>query len=200
MIRVVIAEDQSLLRGALATLLDLQDDIDVVAQARDGEEALTLVRQHTPDILLTDIEMPGLTGLDLADTLRAESAPTRILIVTTFARPGYLQRAMRACVTGYVLKDIPSDDLADAVRKVSKGQTVISPDLAEAAWAGSTPLNDRERQILQLAETGATNKEIARTLSLSPGTVRNYLADATQKLGAANRIEAFRIARDNGWL
>ncbi|XBQ17052.1 MAG: response regulator transcription factor [Oceanicaulis sp.] len=200
MIRIVIAEDQSLLRGALATLLGLEPDIEVAAAASDGEEALSLVAQHDPDVLVADIEMPGLTGLDVADTLRSKGARTKVLIVTTFARPGYLQRALQAGVLGYVLKDAPSEDLADAVRKVAAGQRAVAAELAEQAWAADAGLTNREREILRLVEAGRSNKEIARELDLSPGTVRNYLADAGGKLGAANRIEAFQIARQNGWL
>lgn len=200
MIKVVIAEDQALLRGALSSLLSLEPDIEVVASASDGREALALVREHAPDVLVADIEMPVLTGLDVADALRKQGDQTRVLIVTTFARPGYLQRALQAGVLGYVLKDSPSEDLADAVRKVAAGQRAVAAELAETAWSLPVTLTARERDILRLVEEGRTNKEIARTLALSPGTVRNYLAEAASKLGAANRIEAFQIARENGWL
>ena len=200
MIRCVIAEDQSLLRGALATLLGLEPDIEVVAQAGDGEEALALVEARDPDVLVADIEMPALTGLDAAEALKRRGARTKVLIVTTFARPGYLQRALKAGVLGYVLKDAPSEDLAEAVRKVAAGRRAVAPELAEQAWTQSAELTDRERDILRQVEAGRTNKEIARALDLSPGTVRNYLAEAASKLGAANRIEAFQIARNNGWL
>lgn len=200
MIRIVIAEDQSLLRGALSTLLGLEPDMEVVAQASDGEEALALVETHDPDVLVADIEMPSMTGLDAAEALKAKASRTKVLIVTTFGRPGYLQRALQAGVLGYVLKDAPSEDLADAVRKVAAGQRAVAPELAEQAWAQSVGLTGREREILRLVEAGRTNKEIARALDLSPGTVRNYLAEAASKLGAANRIEAFQVARNNGWL
>lgn len=200
MISIVIAEDQSLLRGALAALLTLEPDIELLAQAQDGEEAVRLVNELKPDVLVTDIEMPGLTGIEASETLRQAGSDTRVLIVTTFARPGYLQRALQAGVLGYVLKDAPSEELADAVRRVAQGQRAIASDLAESAWSAPVVLTDREREILRLVEEGKSNKEIARLLSLSPGTVRNYLAEATQKLGAANRIEAFQIARENGWL
>ena len=200
MIKIIIAEDQSLLRGALATLLSLETDIEVLAQAADGEEALELVLDLKPDVLVTDIEMPHRSGIELAQALRDQQSATRILIVTTFARPGYLERARKAGVSGYVLKDAPSEDLAQSVRRVAADEIVIDPRLAEAAWATSDPLTDRERSILVLAEAGKTNKQIAEALHLSAGTVRNYLADATQKLGANNRIEASRIARENGWL
>ncbi len=200
MIRIVIAEDQALLRGAIGSLLSLEPDMEVIASASDGREALDRVRERKPDVLVADIEMPVMTGLDVADALRSEGDQTRVLIVTTFARPGYLQRAMQAGVLGYVLKDSPSEDLADAVRKVAAGQRAVAPELAETAWSLPVSLTEREREILRLTEEGRTNKEIARTLKLSPGTVRNYLAEAASKLGAANRIEAFQIARENGWL
>jgi two-component system response regulator DesR len=200
MIKLVVAEDQTLLRGALGSLLNLEPDMEVIASASDGREALETVRREQPDVLVTDIEMPNLTGLDVADALRTDSARTKVLIVTTFARPGYLQRALQAGVLGYVLKDSPSEDLADAVRKVAAGQRAVAAELAETAWSLPVTLTARERDILRLVEEGRTNKEIARTLALSPGTVRNYLAEAASKLGAANRIEAFQIARENGWL
>jgi two-component system response regulator DesR len=200
MIKLVVAEDQALLRGALGSLLNLEPDMEVIASASDGREALETVRREQPDVLVTDIEMPNLTGLDVADALRSEGARTKVLIVTTFARPGYLQRALQAGVLGYVLKDSPSEDLADAVRKVAAGQRAVAAELAETAWSLPVTLTARERDILRLVEEGRTNKEIARTLALSPGTVRNYLAEAASKLGAANRIEAFQIARENGWL
>tara|TARA_Y100001001_G_scaffold88785_1_gene86909 strand:- start:3438 stop:4040 length:603 start_codon:yes stop_codon:yes gene_type:complete len=200
MISIVIAEDQSLLRGALAALLTLEPDIELLAQAQDGEEAVRLVHELKPDVLVTDIEMPGLTGIEASEALRQSGSDTRVLIVTTFAHPGYLQRALQAGVLGYVLKDAPSEELADAVRRVAQGQRAIASELAETAWSAPVVLTARERDILRLVEEGKSNKEIARLLNLSPGTVRNYLAEATQKLGAANRIEAFQIARENGWL
>jgi two-component system response regulator DesR len=200
MIKILIAEDQSLLRGALATLLALEDDIDVVAQASNGKEALELTESIMPDVLVTDIEMPELSGIELAQALKQQRSPTKGWIVTTFARPGYLERARAAGVLGYVLKDTPSEALADSIRQVALGKIVIQQGLAEAAWAAPDPLSDRERAILRLAEAGRTNKEIGLALNLSPGTIRNYLAEATHKLGANNRIEASRIARENGWL
>jgi two-component system response regulator DesR len=200
MIRIVIAEDQSLLRGAIATLLSLEDDIEVLAQAKDGAQALDLVQQHLPDVLITDIEMPMASGIDVAHSLKNLGIMTKVMIVTTFARPGYLERARAAGVLGYLLKDAPSESLASSLRKVAAGEIVIEKGLAEAAWASPDPLNDRERAILRLAEEGKTNKEIGKELNLSAGTIRNYLADATQKLAASNRIEASRIARNNGWL
>lgn len=154
-----------------------------------------------PDILVSDIEMPKLTGIDVAARLQEIGAATRVVIVTTFGRAGYLRRAMEAGVRGYLLKDAPADVLADAVRRVAAGGRAVAPELAEAAWnAAGDPLTDRERAVLRLAEEGRSNKEIARRLDLSPGTVRNYLSEAAQKIGATNRIEAGRIARANGWL
>jgi two-component system response regulator DesR len=200
-IRIVIAEDQAMVLGALAALLDLEPDLEVVGRARDGEEALALVKEFSPDILVSDIEMPKLTGIEVAARLRSSRASTRVLIVTTFGRSGYLRRALDEGVHGYLLKDAPADVLAEAVRRVSAGGRVIAPELTKAAWEGtSDPLTERERAVLRLAESGRSNKEIARALNLAPGTVRNYLSEAAQKIGAANRIEAGRIARTNGWL
>lgn len=201
MIRVVIAEDQALVLGALAALLALEGDIDVVARAGDGVAALEAVRRHRPDVLLSDIEMPGLSGLDLAEAIVREQLATRVCIVTTFGRTGYLRRAMDAGVRGYLLKDAPADLLAAAIRKVAAGGRAIAPELAEAAWdAPANPLSERERDVLRLADEGKSNKDIARILDLSPGTVRNYLSEASAKLGVASRIEASRVARDRGWL
>jgi two-component system, NarL family, response regulator DesR len=201
MIRVIMAEDQTLVLGALATLLSLEGDIDVVARVGDGVSALDAVREHKPDILLSDIEMPGLSGLDVAEAIARERLTTKVFIVTTFGRTGYLRRAMDAGVRGYLLKDAPADVLVAAIRKVAGGGRAIAPGLAEAAWdAPANPLSDRERDVLRLADEGRSNKDIARTLDLSPGTVRNYLSEASAKLGAASRIEAGRIARDKGWL
>jgi two-component system response regulator DesR len=163
--------------------------------------ALALARALAPDVLLSDIEMPGLTGIEVAAQLAAERAPTRVLIVTTFGRAGYLRRAIDAGVSGYLLKDSPAERLADAIRRVAAGGRVIDPELAAtAAFAPGDPLTDRERSVLRLADEGRSNKEIGRALALSPGTVRNYLSEAAAKLGAANRVEASRIARENGWL
>jgi two-component system, NarL family, response regulator DesR len=199
-LRVLVAEDQGLMLGALAALLSLEPDLEVVGRAADGAEAWRLVEALRPDVLLSDIEMPGLSGLELAARVQAAGMPTRVLIVTTFARPGYLRRALEAGVRGYLLKDQPSEQLADAVRTVASGGRVLAPELAEAAWAPADPLSERERQVLRLAEQGQSNKEIAEALALSPGTVRNYLHEAAQKLGADNRVEATRIARQSGWL
>ncbi len=200
MIRLVLAEDQGMLLGALATLLGLEPDLEVVARACDGPSALNALRRHRPDVLVTDIEMPGCSGLDLAEAVRRDGLPTRVLIVTTFGRPGYLRRAMDAGVRGYLLKDAPSAELAAAVRRVAAGEKVIAAELLVQAFDAADPLNERERQVLRLAEEGRSAKEIAEALGLSPGTTRNYLHEASQKLGATNRIEAARIARAQGWL
>ncbi|QHL90505.1 response regulator [Sphingomonas changnyeongensis] len=201
MIRLVIAEDQALVLGALAALLALEDDIEILARVGDGAAALDAVRQLRPDILLSDIEMPQLTGLDVAEAIARAGLDTRVLIVTTFGRAGYLRRALDAGVRGYLLKDTPSDALAAAIRKVAAGGRAIAPELAEAAWdAPANPLTERERDVLRLADEGRSNKEIARQLDLSPGTVRNYLSEASAKLCASSRIEAGRIARERGWL
>jgi two-component system response regulator DesR len=201
MIRVVIAEDQALVLGALAALLKLEDDLDVVATAGNGKEALALCRQLRPDIMLTDVEMPQMTGLELAAQLADEGLPCKVMVLTTFARSGYLRRALEAGVRGYLLKDAPAEALAAAIRQVHGGGRAIAPELALESWSGGQdPLTDRERQVLRLAGEGRTSAEIARQVHLSEGTVRNYLSEAISKLGAGNRIEAYRLARDAGWL
>jgi len=205
-IRVLLAEDQTMLRGALAALLELESDICVVANAPNGREALRLARQHAPDIVITDIEMPEMTGLELAAALKestpaAGARPPRIIILTTFARAGYLRRALDAGARGYLLKDSPASELAEAIRRVHAGLRAVDPALAAEAWsAEDDPLTDRERQILQRAGDGRTSADIASELHLSEGTVRNYLSEAIAKLGAANRVDAARIARSRGWL
>jgi two-component system response regulator DesR len=195
-----LAEDQSLVLGALAALLGLERDIEVVATAPDGENALRLVREHTPDVLVTDIEMPGMSGIELAAAVRRDLPKTRVVIVTTFARPGYLRRALDAGVSGYLLKDAPASELAEAIRRVNLGLRVIEPTLAVDAWTERDPLSERERAILKLAGDGSSSHEIANKLGLTDGTVRNYLSEAIGKLGAANRVDAARIARERGWL
>ncbi|HEY2793790.1 MAG TPA: response regulator transcription factor [Micromonosporaceae bacterium] len=200
MIRVVLAEDQGMVLGAFASLLDLQPDITVVATASNGDDALAAVREHRPDVLVTDIEMPGRTGLDLAAELKNLGDPTRVLIVTTFARSGYLRRAVDAGVAGYVLKDSPIGELAGALRRVHAGERVVAPELAVAAWDAADPLTDRERELLRAVADGASNAEIAARLFLAEGTVRNYLSSAMAKLGARNRTEAAKTARARGWL
>lgn len=199
-IRVVIAEDQALVRGALAALLCLEGDIDVVGQSADGVEALALVERHQPSVLVTDIEMPKRTGLEVALDLQARQSATRVIIVTTFARSGYLRRALDAGVAGYVLKDRPSSELAAAVRTVHAGGRVIDPALALDSWTQRDPLTERERTVLRYAGEGQSAGSIAAQLHLSEGTVRNYLSEAIGKVGATNRIEAARIARERGWL
>jgi two-component system, NarL family, response regulator DesR len=199
-IRVVLAEDQAMVLGAFATLLDLQPDITVTATAGTGDEALAAVALHRPDILLTDIEMPGRTGLEVAAELQRRGDPVRVLIVTTFARSGYLRRAMDAGVSGYLLKDAPIADLAAALRRVHAGERVIAPELAMAAWDRADPLTERERELLREVASGASNADIASRLHLAEGTVRNYLSSAMTKLGARNRAEAANTARDRGWL
>jgi two-component system response regulator DesR len=200
MIRVLLAEDQSMVLGALAALLELEPDIQVVARARDGGEALRLVEETAPDVVLTDIEMPVMSGLDLAVELKRRGNPARVVIVTTFARSGFLQRALAAGAAGYLLKDSPAERLADAVRRVHGGLRVIDPELALTAWDKPDPLTERERQVLRLAADGLSTAGVAARLHLSEGTVRNYLSEAIGKLGAANRVEAARIARGKGWL
>lgn len=200
MIRVVVAEDQGMVLGALSALLSLEGDLDVVGQARDGEEALLRVRELRPDVLVTDIEMPKCSGLELAARLREEGLPCRVVILTTFARSGYLRRALDVGARGYLLKDAPSSELADAIRRVHAGGRAVDPNLAAEAWDEPDPLTERERQVLRLAETGLPSAEIARRLKLSEGTVRNYLSEAIAKLGAKGRVEAARTAREKGWL
>lgn len=200
MIRLLLAEDQALLLGALAALLDLEPDLAVVGRARNGDEARALFLEHEPDLLITDIEMPGATGLELAEWVRANRPAAGVLVLTTFARPGYLRRALEAGVRGYLLKETPAERLADAIRRIHRGERVIDPALALTAFDSKDPLTDRERQVLRLAGEGLSNAEIGRCLHLADGTVRNYLSEAIGKLNADNRIEAFRIARDQGWL
>lgn len=199
-IRVVVAEDQGMVLGALATLLEIEGDITVVARARNGAQALNEVLAHKPDIFLTDIEMPEMSGLDVAAELKRKRCSTKTIILTTFARAGYLRRALDAGAAGYLLKDMAAEKLADAVRRVYSGLRVIDPELAAEAWVEADPLTDRERQVLRLAGDGMASADIAEKLGLSEGTVRNYLSEGMSKLGAANRVEASRIARTKGWL
>ena len=199
-IRVVIAEDQGMVLGALAALLEIQGDISVVAQARNGKEALQAVLTHRPDVFITDIEMPEMTGLDVAGELKRGRSATRVIILTTFARAGYLRRALDAGASGYLLKDMRAEELAESVRRVHQGLRVVDPELAAEAWGEPDPLTDRERQVLRLAGDGMASGDIAASLNLSEGTVRNYLSEAISKLGASNRVEAARIARVKGWL
>ena len=199
-IRLVLAEDQRMVLGALGALLDLEHDLTVVGTATDGHEALRLIESLAPDVLLTDIEMPAMTGIEVASEIRRRGLPTRVVILTTFARSGYLRRALDAGAAGYLLKDAPSATLAAAIRSVHAGGRAIDPDLAADAWGEADPLTDRERQVLRLAGEGLANAEIAGRLHLSDGTVRNYLSVAIGKLGVTNRTAAARIARERGWL
>jgi two-component system response regulator DesR len=201
MIRVLLAEDQGMMRGALALLLGLEPDIEVVAEVGTGDQVVPAALAHRPDIALLDIEMPARSGLDAAVELRAALPGCRILILTTFGRPGYLRRAMEAGATGFLVKDGPVQELAAAIRRVLAGERVVDPALAVAALsAGPNPLTDRERDVLTAAADGSTIADIAGRLHLSESTVRNYLSSAIGKTGARNRIEAVQAARSHGWL
>ncbi|NYH41681.1 two-component system response regulator DesR [Micromonospora jinlongensis] len=201
MIRLLLAEDQGMMRGALALLLNLEPDIEVVAEAATGAQAITAALRVRPDVALLDIEMPDGSGLDTAAALREQLPSCRVLILTTFGRPGYLRRAMEAGARGFLVKDGPVQELAVAVRRVLAGHRVIDPALAAAALsAGPNPLTERERHVLAAAVDGATVADIAAGLHLSESTVRNYLSAAIGKTGTRNRIEAARTARANGWL
>jgi two-component system, NarL family, response regulator DesR len=199
-IRVVIAEDQAMVLGALAALIELEPDMRVVDQVLDGVRALAVTLEKQPDILITDIEMPGMSGLDLAQSLLDRGHPTRVIVLTTFARPGYLQRALGGGARGYLLKESPSRELTDAIRRVHAGEQVVNSRLAAEALVERDPLTHREREVLQLAEGGASSGEIATMLRLSKGTVRNHLSQAITKLSASGRIDAARIAKAKGWL
>lgn len=201
MIRVVIAEDQQLLRGALTSLLRFEEDIEVAAEVPDGNEAWEAIQRHQPDVCVLDIEMPGISGLELAERIRAADLPCKVMIVTTFARPGYLQKAMDARVEGYLLKDEPIDYLIEAIRRVVAGERVISTDLAAALFMREeNPLSDREVEMLRLTKKGMTTSEISKALYLTKGTVRNYLSSAIQKLEADSRQQAVQIADEKGWI
>jgi two-component system, NarL family, response regulator DesR len=201
MSRVLIAEDQSMVRGALASLLALEDDIEVVAEVGRGDEVVGAARTHHADVALLDIEMPGQDGIRAAADLARELPTTRALMLTTFGRPGYLRRALESGAGGFLLKDAPAEQLADAIREVHAGRRVIDPGLAAAAIAdGVSPLTERERDVLAAAAQHTTAAEIAAHLYLAEGTVRNYLSAAIRKLGARNRADALRIAQEKGWL
>ncbi len=201
MIRLVLADDQELVRSALAALLDLEDDLEVVGQAGRGDEVVDVVRRLAPDVALVDIEMPGLDGLSAAAVLTQEVPATHVLMLTTFGRPGYLRRAMEAGALGFVVKDAPADRLVDAVRRVARGERVVDPTLAAETLAhGASPLTGRERDVLIAARDGATVADIATRLFLSEGTIRNYLSAAIAKTGTRNRVEALRVANEQGWL
>jgi len=200
-IRVLLADDQSLVRGALAALLSLEPDLEVVAEVGRGDEVVAAARESKPDVALLDVEMPGLDGIAAAAALRAEVHSVKVAILTTFGRPGYLRRAMEAGALGFVVKDAPADELAEAVRRVATGLRVVDPTLAAATLAGgSSPLTARERDVLVAARDGATVADIAGRLFLSEGTVRNYLSAAITKTNTRNRVEALRAAEANGWL
>jgi two-component system, NarL family, response regulator DesR len=200
-IRILLADDQALVRSALAALLELEDDFDVVAQVGRGDEVVAAARDLHPDVALLDIEMPGLDGLAAAAALTQEVPACRVIIVTTFGRPGYLRRAMESGALGFVVKDAPAEQLADAIRRVSRGLRVVDPGLAAATLAGGmSPLTGRERDVLVAARDGATVADIAARLFLSEGTVRNYLSAAIAKTGVRNRVEAVRVADERGWL
>jgi two-component system response regulator DesR len=200
-VRIMIAEDQTMVRQALVALLELESDIEVVAEAADGEEALAMARKHQPDVAVLDIEMPGPSGIEVAGQLTASGFGGKVVIVTTFDRPGYLRAAMAAGASGFLLKDAPAADLAAAIRTVAVGQRVVDPSLAAAALAlGDSPLTARESEVLAATASHDAIADIAGRLHLSPGTVRNHLSAAIQKLGARNRAEAVEIAQQKGWL
>lgn len=200
-IRLLIADDQALVRGALSALLGLEPDIEVVAEVGRGDEVADAAASALPDVALLDIEMPGIDGIAATAELRARVPGCRVLMVTTFGRPGYLKRAMQAGASGFVVKDTPATELAEAVRRVAAGLRVVDPALAADSLAqGDSPLTERETDVLELARTGGSVGDIARILHLSEGTVRNHLSSAIGKTGGRNRADAARIAEDNGWL
>jgi two-component system response regulator DesR len=201
MIRVLIAEDLGMVRGALATLIGLEPDIEVVAQVARGDEVVAAALDARPDVALLDIEMPGATGLDAAEQLAVSLPSCRVLILTTFGRPGYLRRAMEGGASGFVLKDAPASELSSAIRRALRGERVVDPGLAAAALSqGESPLTPREHEVLAASREHATVAELAAALYLSPGTVRNHLSSVMQKLDARNRGEAVRVAEERGWL
>ncbi|MCY9211419.1 response regulator transcription factor [Bacillus haynesii] len=200
MIRLFIAEDQRMLLSALGALLDLEEDMEVIGQATNGEEALTAILKLEPDVCLMDIEMPVKSGLEVAEELTNRGSRSKVIILTTFARPGYFERAVKSNVHGYLLKDGEIDDLADAIRKCTEGKRIFSPELTFDAIRKVNPLTEHEQEILRLAALGMTTKEISKELFLSSGTVRNYISEIMQKLDAKNRMEAARIAEGKGWI
>jgi two-component system response regulator DesR len=199
-IRILLVEDQTLVLGALASLLELESDLEVCGRAGDGQQALEQVAALEPDVVITDIEMPGMDGLSLAARLQREHPGVHAMVLTTFARPGYLRRAQNAGVKAYLLKDGRAEDLADAVRRVYRGERIIDPALAAEAWQAEDPLTERERDCLRLVGEGCSNREIASRVHLSEGTVRNYLSGVMSKLAVDNRIEAYNTARERGLL
>ncbi|KID57796.1 transcriptional regulator [Pseudoalteromonas luteoviolacea] len=198
--KVLVVEDQALVRNAISALLSLEPGLEVIGQVEDGQQALEFLVNNTPDIVLSDIEMPKVTGLDLAQEIQKKYPTVKVVIMTTFSRSGYIRRAMESNAKGFILKEAPSDYLINALKKASVGQKVIDPELAMNALNDSDPLSDKERKALRLAGEGLKTKQIAASLYLSEGTVRNYLSDAIAKLNATNRIDAARIARQKGWL
>ena len=201
MIRVLLADDENLIRSALASLISLQEDLEVVAQAASGDEALAMARRYRPDVAVLDLQMPGLDGIAVAETLATDLPDCASLILTSYGRPGHLKRALAAGVRGFLPKTVSAQVLADVVRSVHRGGRYVDPELAaDAISAGGSPLTAREADVLELAADGAAVEEIARRAALSPGTVRNYLSSAAAKLGAANRYVAILKARTNGWI
>jgi two-component system, NarL family, response regulator DesR len=201
MIRILLAEDQGMVRGALASLLALEPDLEVVGQVARGDEVADAARAVHPDVALLDIEMPGMSGLDASERLRTAVPSCRVLILTTFGRPGYLRRAMEGGAAGFLLKDAPASELASAIRRAVAGERVVDPGLAAAALSqGASPLTPREHEVLAASRSHATVAELAQALYLSPGTVRNHLSSVMQKLDARNRAEAVRLAEERGWL
>lgn len=200
MIRLLIAEDQRMLRGALGSLLDLEEDMEVIAQVGNGEEALQSILSETPDVCLLDIEMPKKTGLEVAESLQKLNSLSKVIILTTFARPGYFKRAVQAGVHGYLLKDGSSDELAESIRNVMKGKREFAPELVFGSLQDEMALTERECEVLRLAAEGMTTKEISKHLFLSPGTVRNYVSEIISKLQVKNRMEAIKLAKERGWI
>ncbi|MBP1949273.1 response regulator [Virgibacillus litoralis] len=198
MIRIVIAEDQGMLLGALGSLLDLETDMEVVGKAKNGEEAISIVKEHQPDICIMDIEMPIKSGLDAAEELKDESC--KVIVLTTFARTGYFERARKAKVSGYLLKDSPSEDLASSIRTIMEGRRIYAPELVDMAYEKENPLTEREEQVVKLIADGKNTKEIAKELFLTYGTVRNYVSVILDKLEVSNRIEAISKVKEKGWL
>jgi two-component system, NarL family, response regulator DesR len=199
LIRIVIAEDQRMLLGALGSILDLEEDIEVVGKASNGEEAMDLVKDLQPDICITDIEMPVKTGLDVAEEIKDQGIPCKVIILTTFARPGYFERARKADVRGYLLKDSPSEELANSIRIIMDGRRIYAPELIDMAFEEENPLTERECQVLQLVADGKNTKEIASQLYLTNGTVRNYISIILDKLEVSNRVEAIVRFKEKGW-
>jgi two-component system, NarL family, response regulator DesR len=197
LIRIVIAEDQQMLLGALGSLLNLEDDMEVVGKASNGEEAVALVQQFQPDICITDIEMPGMSGLEAAEILKENDC--KVIILTTFSRSGYFQRALKAGVSGYLLKDSPSDELANSIRSIMKGRRIYAPELMDDVYSEENPLTEREKEVLELVAVGKNTKEIADQLSIKTGTVRNYISTILEKLDVKNRIEAITQSKEKGW-